>query len=93
MAYVPVNMVLIGLLIVSFSYPSHAAPYDLNAGTAVQVPVMVEVKDLGDIEPDLCVTDPDASGCEQVVITSGQPKHFCEDNPDAIGCRYYKGED
>lgn len=39
-----------------------------------------------------CQIDPAAEGCENMTLDTNEPRHFCEDNPEVQGCRYYQPE-
>lgn len=84
------------LLFVTVVMPSisYAASYDLESGVPITIQVRAEV-DQTILVPTLeeCSVNNELEGCDLLVPFEGNPRHFCEDHPDARGCKFYKPEE
>ena len=63
---------------------------DIDSGQAIEMQVCANV--MQTFDPEICVNEPAAPGCEMIVSSLAEPKHFCEGAPERPGCRYYQGD-
>jgi len=74
--------ITVSLLLVTASVL--ARPVTFENGVAETVTISVTVTPLIEVSPEICAAEPETMGCENVVLTTEDPKHYCEDHPEAV---------
>lgn len=71
-----------------------SAPYEIGSGEVIKISVSAEVNQAVFVPTEKqCLEDISIEGCDLLVPFEGNPRHFCEDHPDARGCKFYKPEE
>lgn len=77
-----------------FPTDSMSAPYEIGSGEVVKISVSAEVNQAVFVPTEKqCLEDISIEGCEFLIPMTEIPRHFCEENPDALGCKFYKQEE
>lgn len=86
---------IVGLLAVLFARVAFAqcgtSRGEIASGERVSVSVCATIIPMAEIDPDDCLSDPEAENCDMVNEVT-DTRHTCEKHPDQAGCQYYKIE-
>lgn len=79
--------IILALMLLSFP----AVAEDCENPCTLEMRASVKVYPIASVSEEICLQNPDATGCEDVTYMPEQ-KHPCEIDPEQTGCAFYQIE-